>query len=113
MSKALIAGLALCAGVAGATAQETLVPGPGGEIHIPPWIAAPAPPVQAGPAGIEIRMGDTVLMVTVMQAPGVSAPARAAPDHRPEDGFIACINGKAMFRENGRRRFTDGAGYCD
>lgn len=33
----------------------------------------------------------------------------------PRDGFIACINGRAMFREDGKRRFLNqpqAAQYC-
>lgn len=50
--------------------------------------------------------GDTARITIVMPSSQILIPDVDEPPEL-EEGLIACVNGKAMFRENGKRRFLD------
>ena len=99
----LIAIAILAAGLAGAAHGE--------ELYFPidtlePEIIERLPAESFSYVGVDNRLTVVVpAMTPVLQTLPVEL----------DDGLIACINGKAMFREDGRRRFlsvADSRAYC-
>ena len=100
----LITATILAAALAGPTHAE--------EIYLPadtfdPEILAALPLESLSYVGMDNRL--TVVMPT-------TAPVMRIQPPELEEGLIACINGKAMFREDGKRRFlsvAESRPYCD